>query len=897
MNNRLDGGVGMTYATQLDVGNVTGYTATGLTSGTTYYFVVSAKDASGESPNSNERSAMPVAAPVLNTATAGDKQVTLAWTAATGAAGYKIYYGTAPGVYGTPITVGNVTTSTVTGLTNGTTYYFAVSGTNTSGESARSNERSAAPVPPAPAAPVLSTATAGDKQVTLDWAAATGAAGYKIYYGTAPGVYGGTPITVGNITTSTVTGLTNGTTYYFAVSATNTGGESLRSNEMSAIPVLPPESATLFVKNVDYNASGQMTKVEYGNGDVTTYTYNSLNLRLTRLYTVNSLAQPVQDLNYTYDSAGNILSIADNVNTSDQTFKYDELNRLVEAVNPNPGSYGTKTYTYDAIGNIAAKDGKTYFYGGTSGGPHAVTALSDGTAFSYDANGNMVGKTEGGGASAVTTAYTYDAENRLTKVVKNGSTIGQYEYDGDGGRVKKTATVSGTTTATTFVGSLFETSGARSTKFIFLGGQRVAAVTNSPAIGSTTLYYHADHLGGANVLTDATGFKKELIEYEPFGQESRHEKYGSSEEIAWYYFTGKKTDDESGLIYFGARYYDPKLGRFISPDTIVPYPSDPQSFNRYSYARNNPVNVIDPTGHKWSWKKFWHAAVGAIVGVVAAMILGPAGLYLVGSTMAGIIGGAVGGAITGGLDGGWKGALMGAAFGGALGGVGGWAVGGGHSLVLGGMFLAGTGVAAATDSWDGFAGGLTGGLAGAAVGKGFVRSQQFQNFKAGDGFVSNRDLKAAKWEEYIATQRALNVKKNDMVKVDIPARYLTEPDAEMSGTMANFRHRAIRGNGIGFDMGPDSPIRGQITIGTPASPTRSYVTTDAYIQGFPGAYRSATVEVSYSGLVDVITAYQNTWTGQPYNPFSYNSNYAVDTIIYGAGGRVPENLGWTYQGR
>ena len=245
------------------------------------------------------------------------------------------------------------------------------------------------PTGTAPTAPTLNSATLGNAQVTLNWNVVTGATGYKIYYGTASGVYSA-PITVGNMTTSTVTGLTNGTTYYFAVSATNTGGESVRSNEKSATPAAPmTENPTLFVKNVDYNASGQMTKVEYGNGDVTTYTYNALNLRLTRLSTVDKNGVALQDLNYTYDSVGNILSIVDNVNTADQTFKYDELNRLVEAANPNPGSYGTKSYTYDKIGNIAAKDGKTYFSGGTSVGPHAVTALSDGTAFTYDANGNM----------------------------------------------------------------------------------------------------------------------------------------------------------------------------------------------------------------------------------------------------------------------------------------------------------------------------------------------------------------------------------------------------------------------------------------------------------------------------------------------------------------------------
>ncbi|MBI5149483.1 MAG: fibronectin type III domain-containing protein [Candidatus Omnitrophica bacterium] len=1010
------------YGTPVSVGNTTTATVTGLTNGTTYYFVVSGINAGGESVRSNAMSATPaglLAAPVLNTATAGDKQVTLSWAAATGATGYKIYYGTAPGVYGgTPTDAGNVTTKAVTGLTNGTTYYFAVTAYNAGGESVKSNEVSATPVSATlqplitleaetmptkttggavtdgwniwsngyiestvsfpenttyefqiiakgsyaggawpnmelridqtvnasftvnttgwssytrqitvpsgirkvaiaftndyyvapddrnlyvdkvvilkvvldspPSAPVLNTATAGDKQVTLSWAAATGATGYKIYYSTAPGVYGGTPVSVGNVTTSTVTGLTNGTTYYFAVSATNTGGESVKSNEVNATPAAPmTEDPTLFIKNVDYNAAGQMTKVEYGNGNVTEYTYNPLNLRLTRLKTYDLQLTTIQDLNYTYDSAGNILSIDDKVNTADQTFKYDELNRLVEAVNPNPGSYGTKAYTYDQIGNIVAKDGKTYFYGGSSGGPHAVTALSDGTAFTYDADGNMVTKVESG----VTTDYKYDAENRLIEVKKGGSIIGQYTYDGDGGRTTKVATVSGQTTTTTYVGSLFETSGARTTKFIFLGGQRVAAVTNSPSIGSTTLYYHADHLGGANVLTDATGFKKELIEYEPFGQESRHEKYGSSEEIAWYYFTGKKTDDESGLIYFGARYYDPKLGRFITPDTIVPYPSDPQSFNRYSYARNNPVNVIDPTGHKWSWTKFWHAAVGAIVGVVAAIVLGPAGLALVGSTMAGIIGGAVGGAITGGLEGGWKGALMGAAFGGALGGVGGWAIGGNHYWALGGMFAAGTAYAGATDSWDSYTGGFVGGIAGAAVGNGLVNSQQFQNFKAGKGFVSNRTVALNEYNNQTKEWNALNVNKADTT-VTVVSRPLG--GAKGPGSLTGPRHNVLISDKLPngkWEMGPYGPDRLIQTTDTAEnlSGWGTHLATEQSL-GLGGRYAvSFDVRVNLEGLQQSINLYNTTIAGQyGYSPTSFNSNYAVNSVIYGAGG--------TYQG-
>ena len=177
--------------TATDVGPARTYTVNNLSNGTKYYFAVFAYNASGQSVYSNELSAAPAAstsvpaAPVLNTATAGDKQVTLFWAAATGATGYKVYYGTAPGVYGAPVSVGNVTSYTVTGLINGTTYYFAVSATNTGGESVRSNEMSAAPAAPPPlpgglTAPVLNTAVAGNARVSLGWGAVTGATGYNV---------------------------------------------------------------------------------------------------------------------------------------------------------------------------------------------------------------------------------------------------------------------------------------------------------------------------------------------------------------------------------------------------------------------------------------------------------------------------------------------------------------------------------------------------------------------------------------------------------------------------------------------------------------------------------------------------------------------------------------------
>jgi len=118
-------------------------------------------------------------------------------------------------------------------------------------------------------------------------------------------------------------------------------------------------------------------------------------------------------------------------------------------------------------------------------------------------------------SAGVLTEYIYDVENRLVEVRKDSATIATYEYDGDGGRTKKTT--DGTTTR--FVGSLYEENAVRSTRYVFLGDTRIASITNS-----AVMYYHADHLGGTNVVTDSAGTKKELIEYLPFGGYARHEK-------------------------------------------------------------------------------------------------------------------------------------------------------------------------------------------------------------------------------------------------------------------------------------------------------------------------------------------------------------------------------------
>jgi RHS repeat-associated protein len=316
-----------------------------------------------------------------------------------------------------------------------------------------------------------------------------------------------------------------------------------------------------------YNALGQPQTVTYGNNVVTSYEYNSNNNRLWKIKAGSNGA--LMNLTYGYDYAGNVTSIDDgNGADRSQTFIYDDLNRLYQA---QSNAYGALFYSYDEIGNILNKEGISYTYGAK---PHAVTATSDGKTYTYDPNGNMI--------SDGTRTISYDYDNRPSSV-EAGSTT-SFVYDGTGARVKKTTGVN----AITYIGKLYECSAGVCAKYIFAGDTRIANKT-----GADVLYYHSDHLGSNRLVTNNTGTKVEEIHYYPFG--ATQSDTGSLS--VNHKYTSQEYDAETGLYYYNARYYNPILGRFISPDTIVPNPANPQDLNRYSYVGNNPLNYTDPSGH------------------------------------------------------------------------------------------------------------------------------------------------------------------------------------------------------------------------------------------------------------------------------------------------------------
>jgi RHS repeat-associated protein len=128
--------------------------------------------------------------------------------------------------------------------------------------------------------------------------------------------------------------------------------------------------------------------------------------------------------------------------------------------------------------------------------------------------------------------------------------------------------------------------------YYYLGTQRVGMRVYSGMPG-TVYWLHGDHLGSASLTTSITGTRVSELRYYPFG------------EVRWQWgntptdrtFTGQRVDSYSNIIEMGARWYSPLLGRFLSADSIVPRPGDPQAFNKYSYSSNSPLDRIDPSGH------------------------------------------------------------------------------------------------------------------------------------------------------------------------------------------------------------------------------------------------------------------------------------------------------------
>jgi RHS repeat-associated protein/uncharacterized repeat protein (TIGR01451 family) len=247
------------------------------------------------------------------------------------------------------------------------------------------------------------------------------------------------------------------------------------------------------------------------------------------------------------------------------------------------GQLGNGDVLYSTTPSVITFASAAYVYG-DSAHKHAVTALSTGESYGYGSTGNMTSRTEGG----LTYTQTFDAENRLISVVVSGQTT-SFVYDGDGNLVKK---IKPDGSKTLYIGGIYEVDKTS-------GGTVTQTRTYYPAagvmrVGSTLYYVLKDHLGSASVVTDGTGTIVGEDRFYPFGET----RFTTGTMLTDKLFTGQREMAGLGIYHYGARFYSPKLGRFLSADTIVPRVFNPQNLNRFSYVTNNALRYTDPTGHR-----------------------------------------------------------------------------------------------------------------------------------------------------------------------------------------------------------------------------------------------------------------------------------------------------------
>ena len=380
-----------------------------------------------------------------------------------------------------------------------------------------------------------------------------------------------------------------------------------------------------YAKTATYAPPGELGNVVYGYasggfaGITENRTYNN-RLEITAIQATSSAGTPLS-LAYSYVTGnnGNIATQTNAVSTGrSQNYAYDSLNRLLTAqtVSSSGGDCWGQAFGNNATPPTLATDAlSNLFYTSSnqcsSPAPQYTLNTNNsnqfaGTGISYNSDGDMTADTA--------FSYTYDAENRVTTA--SGMTNGPYcyIYDGNGLRVMKAHASGGSCTGTVTVDMLYwrniagqtiaESDGTGSTsnsnynEYIFFAGRRVAQ--SNPASGSL-YYYFVDHLGSTRVVTNSTGTACYEVDFLPYGNENTPAGFTNTCSTR-YRFTGYERDLETaygtsaGNDYAFARYYNTRLGRFMSGDPLSGKAGDPQTLNKYAYVRNNPMGMIDPTG-------------------------------------------------------------------------------------------------------------------------------------------------------------------------------------------------------------------------------------------------------------------------------------------------------------
>jgi len=323
----------------------------------------------------------------------------------------------------------------------------------------------------------------------------------------------------------------------------------------------------------------------------------------------------VWKLGYDYgeiDSSGNVDAAKNTGNIARQTlsftglnqpfvqsYKFDSLFRLIEARETSGAGASApqtwkETFGYDRYGNRTSHakfDGTTQLASSNITDPTIdpnTNRFNLSQGYGYDKNGNLI-------SDAETRAFTFNADNKQSKVVQNGHLVAEYFFDGEGKRVKKKVYDPNDSNIVT-----------EETVFVYSSGKLIAEYSTAPPSQNPTISYTAtDQLGSPRVITNALGEVVSRRDFRPFGEQIEADGtyrttslYSSIGDNIRQKFTGYQKDDETSLDFAEARMYENRHARFTAVDPLLASgkSANPQTFNRYVYVLNNPLLLTDPNG-------------------------------------------------------------------------------------------------------------------------------------------------------------------------------------------------------------------------------------------------------------------------------------------------------------